>query len=241
MSSVTCVICGARKGAANKWWVLFEAAADQAVLIGPIDDAETLHHWRPASSRFHVCGAQCLYRKLNGVLLRNLRADSAAPVPEEPPSIQPPPALLAKPPKLRETAAIGEGLTIIGQIQSDESLYVNGELNGTLDLHNHRLTVGPNATVRANVQAREVEIFGVVEGEVRAAKIVVRKNARVTGDLCTVSLVIEEGAVFEGTSRKAPAAAGYLRLSASSSSNVRGQSDPSKRERPRSARTLPPV
>jgi cytoskeletal protein CcmA (bactofilin family) len=47
-------------------------------------------------------------------------------------------------------------------------------------------------------------VFGVIEGSVRADKVIVRKNARLVGDICTVTLVIEEGAFFEGMSTKAP-------------------------------------
>lgn len=243
MSSVTCVICGARKGAANKWWVLFEAESPRAVVIGPIDDAGTLQDWRQPSTRFNLCGAECLHRKLHAVLLPGLsipsssagsaREHTAAPAPPDlsgqpapgplhgllrltrhrkaadpgpaPVSAETTPARDTKPPKLRENAAIGQGVTIIGQIVSDEPLYVNGELEGTLDLPNHRLTVGPNAKIRAGVHAREVEIFGAIEGEVTADKVVIRKNARLVGDIRTINLVIEEGACFEGVSRKAPA------------------------------------
>ena len=101
---------------------------------------------------------------------------------------------------LREAASIGEATKITGQIDSDAPLSVNGEITGTLALPGHRLTVGPNGKIRAAVYAREVEIFGVIEGEVRAEKVVVRRNATLLGDVCTPSLVIEGGAWFDGRS-----------------------------------------
>jgi cytoskeletal protein CcmA (bactofilin family) len=237
LSVVTCVICGARKGAANKWWVLFEAENPHAVVIGPIEDAEALERWRQPTTRYNLCGAECLHRKLHAVLLpglpaaglRSPRDDSAATAEDLSPcpSAQAPwhnllarhrkppvPARAAVPadttvprnekaPKLRENVAIGQGVTIVGQILSGEPLYFNGELTGTLDLPQHRLTVGSNARIRASVHAREIEIFGAIEGEVTADKIVIRKNARLLGNICAINLVIEEGAVFEGASRKA--------------------------------------
>jgi cytoskeletal protein CcmA (bactofilin family) len=257
MSSITCVICGARKGGTNDWWVLFEAESGRAVWIGRIEEAETEQPWKPATVPFHLCGVECLYRKLNALLLPsvsgsangekpsvllepgagNLRVDPAgsghgdpacrliAPSPlrgilhigrdhkrsRPDPGVRAHDALTAPngkigSPKLRENAAIGQGVTINGLIQSEEPLSVNGELTGTLLLPYHRLMVGPNGKIRANVQAREVEVFGVIEGSVRADKIIVRRNARLVGDIWTVTLVIEEGAFFEGTSTKAPGA-----------------------------------
>jgi hypothetical protein len=69
MSSVTCVICGARKGGTNDWWVLFEAESGRAVWIGRVEEAESGQLWKPATVPFHLCGVECLYRKLNALLL----------------------------------------------------------------------------------------------------------------------------------------------------------------------------
>ena len=255
MSSITCNICGARKGGSNDWWVLFEAESGRAVWIGPVEEPESGQLWKPATVPFHLCGVECLYRKLNALLLPgasgsangekpptllepaggNLRADPAGSshsdaasrliAPGPLPGIRylgtdhkrtgpdsgvraydTPTAPNGKigSPRLRENGAIDQGVTINGVIQSDESLSVNGELTGTLLLPYHRLTVGRQGKVRASVQAREVEVYGVIEGSVRADKVIVRKNARLAGDIWTSSLVIEEGAFFEGTSTKAP-------------------------------------
>ena len=258
MSSVTCVICGARKGGTNGWWALFEAESGRAVWIGPVEEPESGQLWKPATVPFHLCGVECLYRKLNALLLPsasgsasgsangekppvilepaagNLRVDPAGSGQDDQASrlIAPgslrgilrlgrdhkrtrpdsgvraydattPPNGKIGSPRLRENGAIGPGVTINGLIQSDEPLSVNGELAGTLLLPNHRLTVGPNGKIRADVQAREVEVFGVIEGSVRADKVIVRKNARLVGDIYTVTLVIEEGAFFEGSCTKA--------------------------------------
>src|SRR3990170_1993273 len=70
MPAVICAVCGAKKGDANKWWVLFEADSNKSALIGPIEEAETLQQWKPGTLQFHLCGEGCLYRKLSGVLMR---------------------------------------------------------------------------------------------------------------------------------------------------------------------------
>jgi cytoskeletal protein CcmA (bactofilin family) len=60
--------------------------------------------------------------------------------------------------------------------------------------------VGPNGNIRAAVSAKEVEIFGVIEGKVRANRVIVRRNATLIGDVYAQALEIEGGAWFEGSS-----------------------------------------
>jgi len=105
--------------------------------------------------------------------------------------------------RVSEIAAIDQALRITGDVYSLEPLYVNGELAGTIVVDRHRLTIGPNGRIRATVQAKEVEILGVLEGNVTADRIVIRKYGTLIGDLCANTLMIEEGACFEGRARKA--------------------------------------
>jgi hypothetical protein len=68
MLALKCAVCGAKKGEANRWWVLFQADSNQAALIAPMEEAETLQQGREQATRFHLCGEECLYRKLSGIL-----------------------------------------------------------------------------------------------------------------------------------------------------------------------------
>ena len=96
-------------------------------------------------------------------------------------------------------AVIGRGMLIRGHIQSKEGLYVDGEVDGTLELPNCRLTVGPHGKVEADSTAREVEVLGSISGDLEATKkITIRKGGRMIGDLRTPAIVIEEGAYFKG-------------------------------------------
>jgi len=96
-------------------------------------------------------------------------------------------------------ASIGKAVRIIGQIYSKEDMYVDGEVEGTIEVQAHRLTIGPNGKVRCNVKAREVVIFGNVQGKVDANdKLEVRKDASVVGDITTARIMIEDGAYFKG-------------------------------------------
>ncbi len=98
-----------------------------------------------------------------------------------------------------EVAVIGRAMLIRGHIKSREGLYVDGEVDGTLDLGDSRLTVGPNGKVTADVSAREIDVRGAVTGDLHAGKkITIRKGGRLVGDLRTPAIVIEEGAYFKG-------------------------------------------
>ncbi len=95
---------------------------------------------------------------------------------------------------------IGKSVMIKGQIFSREDLTIDGEVDGSVDVHEHRLTVGPNGKVQAGVKAREIVVLGTINGNVEAAdKIDIRKDARLVGDIKTSRIVIEDGAYFKGS------------------------------------------
>jgi len=97
-------------------------------------------------------------------------------------------------------ATIGKAVRIVGQIYSKEDLYVDGDLEGTVEALEHKLTIGPNGTVHAAVKAREVVALGTIQGNVEAAdRIEIRKDARLTGDIKTARIIIEDGAYFKGS------------------------------------------
>jgi len=100
----------------------------------------------------------------------------------------------------RGAASIGKSVTIKGQIFSREDLVVDGEIEGAIELNEHRLTVGANGRVRAGVKAREIVVLGTIEGNVEALdKIDIRKDAKLVGDIKTARIVIEDGAYFKGS------------------------------------------
>jgi len=97
-------------------------------------------------------------------------------------------------------ATIGKAVKLVGQIFSREDLYVDGEVEGTLEALDHKLTIGPNGTVRATIKAREVVALGAIHGNVEATdKIEIRKDAKLTGDIRTARIIIEDGAYFKGS------------------------------------------
>jgi cytoskeletal protein CcmA (bactofilin family) len=96
-------------------------------------------------------------------------------------------------------AVLGKSVVVKGQIFGREDLTIDGEVEGTVELQEHRLTVGSNGKVTATVKAREVVVQGTVHGNIETReKIEIRKDARVVGDIRTARIVIEDGAYFKG-------------------------------------------
>ena len=100
----------------------------------------------------------------------------------------------------RNLAQIGKSLKLKGEITGSEDLYIDGEVEGMVELKENSLTVGPNGKVHADVSARSITILGRLQGNVKAGeRIEIRKTGSLEGDLSTARIVIEDGAVFRGS------------------------------------------
>jgi cytoskeletal protein CcmA (bactofilin family) len=96
-------------------------------------------------------------------------------------------------------AVLGKSVLVKGSILSREDLTIDGEVEGAVDLSEHRLTVGPNARIKANIQARELVVLGTIHGNVEITdRIDIRRDAKLVGDIRTARIVIEDGAYFKG-------------------------------------------
>jgi len=99
-----------------------------------------------------------------------------------------------------EQASIGRSLTIKGEISGAESLYIDGRIEGTINIPEHRVTVGRNGNVTADVNAREVVIMGKVNGNVICSdRLDIRSEGSVTGDVVTQRISVEDGAILKGS------------------------------------------
>lgn len=97
-------------------------------------------------------------------------------------------------------ASIGKSVIIRGELSGSEDLFIDGQVEGTIELREHNLTVGPNGRVNAHVNAKEIVVQGAVKGNLRAAdRVEIRKSGSVTGDLVAARIVIEDGAFFKGS------------------------------------------
>jgi cytoskeletal protein CcmA (bactofilin family) len=96
-------------------------------------------------------------------------------------------------------ACITQGIRIKGDITGKEDLFVDGTLEGKLDVGNASITVGPNGRVKASISAREVIVRGHVDGAIEGTERVQLWNSgRVTGEVRTERLAIEDGALLRG-------------------------------------------
>ena len=97
-------------------------------------------------------------------------------------------------------AILGKSVILKGQIYGREDVTIDGEVEGTVELQEHRLTVGPTGKVVATIKAREIVVLGTVQGNIETReKIEIRKEAKVVGDIRTARIVIEDGAYFKGS------------------------------------------
>lgn len=98
-----------------------------------------------------------------------------------------------------DRATIGRSITIRGEVTGDEDLVIQGRIEGSVDLKQHSVTVGPEGEVTANIRGRLVTIEGHVEGDLNADEwVVLRDSARVEGDISAPRVTVEDGAYFRG-------------------------------------------
>ena len=99
-----------------------------------------------------------------------------------------------------DRTVLGPSVTLRGELAGDEDLAIQGQFDGTLNLRDHCLTVGPQGQVKAEIQASRVVVEGAVTGNITAReRIEIRKTGRVMGDLLAPGIAIEDGAYFKGS------------------------------------------
>ena len=98
-----------------------------------------------------------------------------------------------------EAARIGKSLVIKGELSGSEDLYVDGEIEGSIQLQQNILVVGPNGKLKAGVTAGKVVVHGTLEGNLQARdQVELKKTSLVTGDIVSQRISIEDGAYFKG-------------------------------------------
>src|ERR1700692_1994780 len=98
-----------------------------------------------------------------------------------------------------EQATIGRTLVIKGELSGSEALYIDGRVEGKISLPDNRVTIGRNGSVQANIIAREVVVMGKVNGNIECTdRVDIRSEGSVTGDVSTVRISVEDGAVLKG-------------------------------------------
>lgn len=98
-----------------------------------------------------------------------------------------------------DVAHIGKSVLVKGELSGSEDLYLDGEVEGSIQLKDHSLIVGPHGRVRANIQARDVVVHGKVDGNIRGTeRVELKKSAVLVGDISTQRIIVEDGAFFKG-------------------------------------------
>jgi cytoskeletal protein CcmA (bactofilin family) len=98
-----------------------------------------------------------------------------------------------------DQATLGKGLIIKGEITGTESLFIDGKVEGSINLPGNRVTVGRNGQVAASIIAREIVILGKIRGNVSASdRVDIRAEGALTGDVAAARISIEDGAFFKG-------------------------------------------
>jgi cytoskeletal protein CcmA (bactofilin family) len=102
-------------------------------------------------------------------------------------------------PKTTEFAHIGKSVIIKGELSGSEDLFVDGVVEGTIELRSNNLVIGPNGQVKGSLHAKGIVVQGKLDGDIRATqRAELRKSAVVVGDIFTQRIAIEEGAYFKG-------------------------------------------
>jgi cytoskeletal protein CcmA (bactofilin family) len=137
------------------------------------------------------------------------RDEAVKPASGQPAAPQPPVPVSAGAPSPRPEVShhmekdivnIGKSVVIKGELNGSEDLTIEGHVEGTIQLREHVLTIGPNGRIKAQVFAKAVIVLGEVTGNVTASeKVDIRDNGSVDGDIVSPRVAIAEGAHFRGS------------------------------------------
>ena len=121
--------------------------------------------------------------------------------PNPTPAVEPTPVAAPRNATLnnQEQATIGKSLVIKGEVSGSEALYIDGRVEGSINLSGNRVTIGRNGVVSANINAREIVVMGKVKGNLQAQdRVDIRNEGSLTGDVIAQRISIEDGAFFKG-------------------------------------------
>ncbi|MFP6654164.1 MAG: polymer-forming cytoskeletal protein [Myxococcota bacterium] len=124
---------------------------------------------------------------------------------------------------------IGESIVFKGELTGDEDLEIGGQVEGTVCLKNHQVTIGANGSLRAEVTAKSIIVIGQIEGNLVASeRIEIQESGIVKGDVKTPRLNVQEGAVLNGTIDMSPTGAAEVKkpMAQTTSAHSTGSASP---------------
>jgi cytoskeletal protein CcmA (bactofilin family) len=117
--------------------------------------------------------------------------------------IQPPPQPSAQKNQssfAKEHALIGSSIKIEGSLSGGEDLFVEGQIDGKIELDQHNVTIGTNGRIKADIHGRSIIVMGEVKGNLYGSEhIILRKSSKVRGNLFAARVSLEDGADFKGS------------------------------------------
>ncbi len=96
------------------------------------------------------------------------------------------------------TNVLSSGIEITGSIRFSNDMIIDGQIEGEIISEKGKVTIGENARVKGDITAGEVKVFGNVEGKITSERCELKSKSRLTGDIKTKNLSMEEGASLSG-------------------------------------------
>lgn len=111
-----------------------------------------------------------------------------------------PPVQMNQPPSSKNQAMIGSSIRIEGNLSGGEDLFVEGQIDGKIELDQHNVTIGTNGRIKADIHGRSITVMGEVKGNLYGVEqIILRKSSKVRGNLFAARVSLEDGADFKGS------------------------------------------
>ena len=103
------------------------------------------------------------------------------------------------------SAAIGASIRIRGDVTGDENLIIQGEVDGTINVVGHNVTISKTGKVKANINAKQIIVEGVLSGDMAGEeKVIIRQTGNVHGNIIAPRVTLEDGAMFKGSIEMEP-------------------------------------
>jgi len=103
------------------------------------------------------------------------------------------------------SASIGASIRIKGDVTADENLIIQGEVDGTITVHGHNVTISRTGRVKANLEAKQIVVEGQLQGDLNGdEKVIIRETGNVQGNIISPRVTLEDGALFKGSIEMEP-------------------------------------
>ena len=96
------------------------------------------------------------------------------------------------------TNVLSSGIEITGSIRFSNDMIIDGKIDGEITSDKGKVTIGENATVKGDISAGEVKVYGHIEGKITSQRCELKDKSRINGDIKSKVFSMEEGAALSG-------------------------------------------